>query len=74
MSKLLKITEGQPGSHKPSPYRYMGMIRGLGLHMFDDGNGKIELFAKRKPGSGDAGWHLRRGSYVYEFCSSLAQS
>lgn len=73
--KKLPITEQQQngvmGSSWPSRYRYVRYDKQTGLHLFDDGTGKLELFAKHKPGRGDAGWHLKRGAYVYEFCTSL---
>lgn len=53
-----------------APYKYVGKDKESGLHVFDDGEGKQELFAKHPVGEGDAGWHLKRKSqptHVYEF-------
>jgi hypothetical protein len=69
-SRNLPITDGQPGHHKPSNYKYLGVHKASGLHMFQEPGGPKEGFAKRKPGSGDASWHIKRGSHVYEFVSS----
>lgn len=47
-------------------YEYVGLDKS-GLHVFKQGD-KHELFAKRT--TPPAGWHLKRGSYFYEFCRS----
>jgi hypothetical protein len=71
--KNLPVTDGQPGKHKPSTYKYLGVHKQTGLHVFQEPGGPKELFAKRHPGSGDAGWHIKRGAHVYEFASSLKE-
>jgi hypothetical protein len=50
-----------------SRYRYVGRATN-GLHEFLNEDGKPEFFAKRK--HPPAGWHLRRGQWCYEFCTS----
>jgi hypothetical protein len=74
MTKLT-VTEYQGCTRLPGPsfYSYAGYNRRRGLHAFWDGQGNLEFFAKHKPGNGDAGWHLRRGAYVYEFCTSILE-
>ena len=69
----LQIWECQPGAfcrHTDEPlqegYRFTG--RRNGLYEFATREGKRELFARRKA---FAGWHLKRGAFVYEFCSSV---
>lgn len=72
--RKMDIFECQPGMFCRSTldetqdgYRYMGRDKPSGLHLFQARNGKRELFAKRRS---VAGWHLKRGMYVYEFCRS----
>ena len=68
--KTLPITEHQQGiAPWPSTYTYTGYAPASGLHRFVDEAGKIELFARTK--SAAAGWHLRRGSWCFEFVRSL---
>jgi hypothetical protein len=66
---MMDIIEQQGRTRWPSTYKYVGYDAESGLHMFEN-EGKLELFARHQPGTGDAGWHLRRGSYVFEFCRS----
>ena len=67
----LTVTEGQPREHGWSKYEYIRFDKSRGLHAFTQDQGEtIEWFAKHKPGIGDAGWHLRRGAYIYEFVTS----
>ncbi len=65
----LPIFECQPGLFCGHADDYQYIKPQDGLHLFRTREGKLELFAKRK--SSVAGWHLKRGSYVYEFCRSL---
>jgi hypothetical protein len=46
-------------------YIYKGRHRGF--YLFEDEDGKLELFSRSES---HAGWHLTHGKYVYEFCSS----
>jgi hypothetical protein len=66
MEMAFTITEHQGEKAWPSNYRYIGRTT-TGLHEFLNEDGKPEFFAKRKSVSG---WHLRRGQWSYEFCSS----
>lgn len=69
---MLDITEQQGQKRWKSTYRYVAYDKLTGLHLFASEDGKLELFAKHKPGTGDAGWHIRRGAYVYEFCRTYS--
>jgi hypothetical protein len=52
----------------PSEYQYLGPWNGYYAFVNPD-TGKAELFARRK--TAPSGWHLIRGAYFYEFCSSM---
>lgn len=61
----MPITEHQQGKDPwPSAYRFIG--RREGFYVFENEDGKAELFARRT--DPPAGWHLRRGKYCFEFC------
>jgi hypothetical protein len=62
------ITERQGQKEWPSDYQYLGSHNGLYAFVNPD-TGRAEYFARRT--SPNAGWHLVRGSYFYEFCSSM---
>ena len=55
------------GEPDQSGYRFAGK-HSSGLYLFIDREGKRELFARRRHSV--AGYHLKRGKSVYEFCNS----
>lgn len=61
-----KVTEGQPGKHVDSKYKYLGKHK-LG-HVFQDEDGKKEIYQRRS--TPPASWHLKHGNAYYEFVSS----
>jgi hypothetical protein len=68
--EILECQEGVPCIKTDSPagegYTFVRKTHD-GLYEFATGEGKRELFARR---TSYAGWHLKRGAYVYEFCRS----
>lgn len=64
-----QMNDGGPSRKEwPSEYQYLGPFNGLYAFVNPE-TGTAELFARRK--DAPSGWHLIRGSYCYEFCSSM---